>query len=97
MVAAHLSTRKENVYPTTTNLLDCEPDHFAGQSVSLKTNGFETTPDPTVFMYRRITDQPPTVIIRFRTAPKNLPPVVIGRCLGRQGASVLVVECRAAN
>lgn len=94
LISAYLANKTEAPIPTTARLLDHEPDYYAGRIVSLKTDGFEPTVTSTEFIYRPRTDKPPIVLIRFLKPPDRLPPVITGRCLGRQITTVLVVDCR---
>lgn len=74
-------------------ILDADPAFFAGREVRVRTDGMESVGGELV--YRKRSDQPPIVVLRFKgTMPTKLPPVVTGLCLGRQGAVVLVVNCQ---
>lgn len=77
----------------TPAILDCDPDNWLDQDVRVKTGGMEIINGEVV--YRKFSDKPPILVCRFRAPiPNPLPPLITGRCKGRDGASVILTDCR---
>jgi hypothetical protein len=77
---------------TTPRLLDCDPDFWTGRDVKVRTDGLERVGDELHF--RRATDRPACVVIRFRDKPpEKVPATLAGFCHGRIGDAVLVTDC----
>ncbi len=94
LVAMIVNNQKEpRPLDTTPRLLDCDADFYADKYVRVKTDGMETVDGE--LRYRRRTDLPYIVILRFKSKmPDKLPELVTGTCLGRVNGVVLVVDCR---
>jgi hypothetical protein len=80
---------------TTYRLLDSDPEFYAGKLVTFKTEGMEIDDRTGEYIFRKQTDKPPVVCCRFKgRPPEKRPATITGLCIGRQGAMVLVVDCR---